>query len=268
MIVVSIATADRAERIAEQHRHLMQCGEEVRHGVVTMGTQSFHVPGVDVIAHVEETPVNLARARNLAGDWAASQDARGAVVFLDADCLPGKSLLKNYRAALLDNRDSVVTGPVTYLPEGADLRPEALPAQRQPHAARPDPAPGEILRSTAEQYDVFWSLSFAITAEKWRDVRETFGGFDEAFTGYGGEDTDFAWQLREHDIPLLWVGGADAFHMWHPVSSPPWEHLRDIVTNANLFHGKWGKWPMGGWLDAFERAGAIRLRAEKWEVVE
>lgn len=93
----------------------------------------------------------------------------------------------------------------------------------------------------------------------WQTIVDSFGGFDEAFTGYGGEDTDFAWNLREHGIDLLWVGGAHAYHQWHPVSSPPWEHLDDILRNAARFRDKWGEWPMQGWLDAFEEQGAIAL---------
>ena len=69
------------------------------------------------------------------------------------------------------------------------------------------------------------------------------------------------------DVSLCWVGGADAFHMWHSVSSPPWEHLEDIVTNANRFHDKWGQWPMRGWLDEFAAAGAIRCEHNVWVVV-
>ena len=56
---------------------------------------------------------------------------------------------------------------------------------------------------------------------------------------------------------LIWAGGAHAYHQWHPVSSPPWEHIEDIVANANRFHDKWGTFPMEGWLEAFEAEGAV-----------
>ena len=55
---------------------------------------------------------------------------------------------------------------------------------------------------------------------------------------------------------MRWVGGAHAFHQFHPISDPPIEHLDDIVANAVVFHRRWGWWPMQGWLDAFETKGS------------
>ncbi|WP_224160451.1 hypothetical protein, partial [Prevotella lacticifex] len=77
------------------------------------------------------------------------------------------------------------------------------------------------------------------------------------YAGYGGEDTDFGQIAAAQDIPLCWVGGAHALHQYHPVSDPPVEHLDDILTNAALFHDRWGWWPMQGWLGAFEQRGLI-----------
>ncbi|MET0931866.1 MAG: hypothetical protein ABWX74_20295, partial [Aeromicrobium sp.] len=57
-------------------------------------------------------------------------------------------------------------------------------------------------------------------------------------------------------------------HQHHPVSSPPLEHVEDIVRNATVFHDRWGAWPMGGWLDAFEERGLVRRREDgTYEVV-
>jgi hypothetical protein len=63
---------------------------------------------------------------------------------------------------------------------------------------------------------------------------------------------------------MRWVGGADAFHQYHPVSDPPIEHLDDIVRNAAIFHQRWGWWPMQGWLREFEARGLIRRDASRW----
>jgi hypothetical protein len=115
-----------------------------------------------------------------------------------------------------------------------------------PHRARPAPADDEVVPST--DYELFWSLSFAVTKATW----DRIGGFCTQYTGYGGEDTDFAQTAAANSITMRWVGGAHAFHQFHPVSDPPIEHLRDIVMNANIFHRRWGWWPMRGWLDAFE----------------
>ena len=65
-----------------------------------------------------------------------------------------------------------------------------------------------------------------------------------------------------------WVGGATAYHQWHPVSDPPVEHLAAIVRNANRFHELWGWFPMEGWLAAFERAGLARRDGRGWVAVE
>ncbi|MCP3426502.1 galactosyltransferase-related protein [Rothia sp. AR01] len=135
-----------------------------------------------------------------------------------------------------------------------------LPGLTRPHPARPAPADGVELDAAAEEYDLFWSLSFALTAGTW----ERIGGFDEAFEGYGAEDTDFGWRARARGVPMAWVGGAQAYHQWHPTSKPPWRHLDDILRNGEVFARRWGAWPMEGWLRAFAEAGAVRRTAEGW----
>jgi hypothetical protein len=67
---------------------------------------------------------------------------------------------------------------------------------------------------------------------------------------------------------MWWVGGARAYHQWHPVSDPPVEHVEDIVRNANLFHERWGWFPMEGWLTAFAERGLAVLDEERraWRV--
>lgn len=208
----------------------------------------------------EGSGLPLARARNIGAQTAI---ARGAdvLVFLDVDCIPSAALVAAYERAAthpVTCRD-LLCGPVTYLPEppadGYDL--DALAGLGEPHAARPAPAAGDVLRDDSS-YDLFWSLSFALTPQAWFDV----GGFDEAYTGYGGEDTDFARRAEAAGTVLTWVGGADAFHQHHPVSSPPVEHLADIVRNATVFFERWGEWPMRGWLDAFENQGLVRRRSD------
>ena len=120
-----------------------------------------------------------------------------------------------------------------------------------PHPARPAPRDDEIVVSTT--YELFWSLSFALTTSTWRRI----GGFCTLYRGYGGEDTDFAQTAAALGVTMRWVGGANAFHQFHPVSDPPTEHLEDIVRNAAIFHRRWGWWPMTGWLQAFEERGLI-----------
>lgn len=91
---------------------------------------------------------------------------------------------------------------------------------------------------------------------------EHIGGFCELYRGYGGEDTDFAQCAAAGGVTMHWVGGADAFHQYHPVSNPPIEHLDDILCNAAVFHRRWGWWPMQEWLDELRepRAHSARRR--------
>ena len=243
--VITLADANRADHLTHQV-NLMPMG--VDHVTVALGDADALAKAVPK-SHVVDGPRNLAAARNLGARTAI---ARGAdvLIFLDADCLASDDLVPRYLAALKQRPDAVAAGPVTYMKQG-----ELRVTDPDPHPARPNPAPGEIV--DADNYNLFWSLSFALTADTWARIEDDFGGFDPTFEGYGGEDTDFARELQRHHIPLVWVGGAHAYHQWHPVSSPPFEHAADIVANANRFHDKWGEFPMEGWLDAFEGEGVV-----------
>ena len=232
------------------------------HVVVAMDDPGIHsiqrreVPRQVVAVPADGPRLPLARARNIGAQTAIAQGA-DVLVFLDVDCIPSPGMIEAYERAATDPvtcRD-LLCGPVTYLPPppagGYDL--ERLSELRDPHPARPAPPEGEVIRDDSS-YQLFWSLSFALTPDTWFDI----GGFDEVYVGYGAEDTDFARRAQTAGTMLTWVGGAEAYHQHHPVSSPPVEHVTDIVRNANLFHDRWGDWPMRGWLDAFEHDGLVR----------
>ncbi|MER7795989.1 galactosyltransferase-related protein [Microbacterium sp. NPDC096154] len=211
------------------------------------------IPGLHVVPlSGDPTRLPLAQARNR-GAAAALADGAELLVFLDVDCLPGPELVDGYRAAAAQSRGHLLCGPVTYLdppgPGGYDL--DALPDLDRPHAARPAPEPGEVV--AGGPHELFWSLSFALDADTWRRI----GGFDEAYAGYGGEDTDFGQRARRAGVDLAWVGSARAYHQHHPVESPPVRHIDDILRNGRLFAERWGWWPMTGWLDAFTDLGLV-----------
>ncbi|MGB3774708.1 MAG: hypothetical protein WA951_05580, partial [Leeuwenhoekiella sp.] len=76
------------------------------------------------------------------------------------------------------------------------------------------------------------------------------GGFDEAFEGYGAEDTDLAYTLRDKGH-YLFISEAIVYHQQHPVHSPPFDKFSQIIKNSTVFYKKWGSWPMGNWLQTF-----------------
>lgn len=276
--VVSVCSIGRRDHLARQLDAVRRWLPEAVHHTVMIGPEPFEVPGSRTVDRTGPGPVNLAAARNAAGDAAAAAGAQ-AIVFLDADCLPGPGLGSAYLQGLAAVRDddparpAVLCGAVTYLGQEDSRRVqgegglELLPELTAPHAARPALPAGERRRAEEDEHVLFWSLSFALTARSWRAVRQGFGGFCEEYTGYGGEDTDFAMELRRAEVPLHWVGGADAYHQWHPVSSPPVEHLEAILRNAALFRSRWGWWPMEGWLEAFRERGLVRFDGADWHLV-
>ncbi|GGG20126.1 glycosyl transferase family A [Rhodococcoides trifolii] len=240
-----------ANQLAGLHRSVISPD---RHIVVSMGDPDVRelVGDAATVVDLEQpgSALPLAAARNLGARTALGAGC-DVLIFLDVDCIPGTEMIDRYQRAVADRPRALACGPVTYLPAMGEVAVDGLDRFTNPHPARPNPPDGIIAEGT--NYDLFWSLSFALTASTW----DTVGGFCEDYTGYGGEDTDFAWTARRSGVGLVWVGGAHAYHQHHPVSSPPVEHLVDIVTNSRLFHDRWGRWPMSGWLDEFERRGLI-----------
>lgn len=264
--VVSLCSTPRVGHLRNQLAALAAnaraAGEAASRIVVWIGDDD--APALDADRTIGVRPgrhgLRLAAARN-AGARAAADAGATLLVFLDADCVPGPDLLGRYRHAAAAQPGAVLSGPVTYLAPGVDVASaQALQRATAPHRARPNPPDGEIVRASDAQYELFWSLSFALTTETWRRS----GGFCEEYEGYGGEDTDFGFSLRDRGIPLLWVGGAHAYHQHHATQSPPRQHLDDILRNAALFHERWGQWPMAGWLDAFAAEGLIAWDGASW----
>lgn len=203
----------------------------------------------------------LAAARNRGAQEAIAAGCE-LMVFLDVDCIPAPELLERYEAAARRHPRALLSGPVTYLPPagpgGYDL--EELWSLGSPHPARPAPATGQVL--AGGDHRLFWSLSYAVTPATW----DVVGGFDEAYVGYGGEDTDFGQRARAASVDLAWVGGAEAFHQHHGSSRLPVEHVVDVVRNATIFQRRWGWWPMLGWLEAFETRGLVERVGGDWRL--
>jgi glycosyltransferase involved in cell wall biosynthesis len=222
--------------------------------LVSLDAEPHAPPGARVLHRPADPPLPLAAARNAA---IAAVDA-DLVVCLDADCLPEPPLLgRLVAAARAMSAPRLLAGPVGRLPP--------LPAER----TEPTAADLEVSRAAAAlggrpvlpdgaiepepRMERFWSLAFAVEPR----THARIGGFDEGYTGYGAEDTDYAFSARAAGVGLSWVGGAWAHHQHHPVSVPPVEHLDDIVRNARRFRARWGRWPMQGWLREFAARGLV-----------
>jgi GT2 family glycosyltransferase len=201
----------------------------------------------------------LAQARN-----AAAEAARGdLLVFIDVDCIPHPGLVADYAAAAGRTR-GVLMGEVLYLPDGAtgggfDFARFDTLGERHSDRRGP-PAEGE---ARCNDYRCFWSLNFAIGRTEWSRT----GGFDESFTGYGGEDTDFGRTCDACDVPIWWTKGARVYHQYHPHAMPPVHHLRSVLQNADRFAEKWGHRTMEHWLYAFRLMGLIETTAEGLRVI-
>ena len=256
---VGLATIQRgrAVHLARQARGVAgQAERPERYVVVSMDGESPHVDGAQVVHRPvpDGEPLPLSAVRNAAIDALADLDL---VVLLDVDCIPGPDLVARYRAAAAGPAGTgLLTGPVGRLGPLDDAR--SAPSDDELRAARaraPAWSVPFVGSPRAEpRVELFWSLSFAVRPA----VHARIGGFDTGYEGYGAEDTDYAFRARAAGVTLFRVGGAWAYHQHHPVSTPPREHLTDIVRNARRFRERWGRWPMEGWLEAFAHEGLVR----------
>lgn len=243
-----------------------------RHIVVSMQDPAIRTllarqaPWVDIVETTRQADAfPLARARNIGAERAINAGA-DLLIFLDVDCVPGPLLVSRYvQHATQEERPSLLCGPVSYLPPPprSGYRLSSLAEVGHPHPARPVPPENGALADG--DHTLFWSLSFAVRAELWRQI----GGFCELYVGYGAEDTDFGQVAASQGIGLTWVGGAWAYHQYHPSPDPPVQHLEDIVRNAAIFQQRWGWRPMTGWLGEFERRGLIVFEqsTQSWRIV-
>ena len=196
----------------------------------------------------------LAAARN-AGAYAARAGGAELLIFLDVDCLPGADLVKVYAdaAADRDRRDPALRPgrlPATAAARAVTTSNTSTAIPSTPAGPPRRPAPGSAAATTG--------CSGPCRSRSPASAWDRIGGFCERYQGYGAEDTDFAMLAQSRGVDLTWVGGAAAYHQWHPTSTPPLPHLDDLLRNGRLFAERWGWWPMEGWFDQFAALGLVR----------
>ncbi|MEE4211349.1 MAG: glycosyltransferase [Parvularcula sp.] len=258
LTIVRNRTAHLANLIEGVRRSSLQPDEVI---IVDMSdepvAETLDAPGVR-FERLETDGLPLAQARNRAAACATGDH----LVFLDVDCIPMRACLAHLTAAL-GERDGLICAEALYLgPNDASGAWEEsdLLAKGHRHPARRFPDEG--LKEVGNP-GLFWSLAFAIR----RATFSRIGGFDERFTGYGAEDTDFGFTAQAAGCPLYFCGGAFACHQHHETFDPPLQHLDDIVANAIRYHRKWGWWPMHGWLQTFVQMGVVDWRADRVRIL-
>lgn len=262
---VSVLTIVRGRQVhlLNQRRGLLRSVTKPAEWVVVGMGQDVSLPSDATLpirtsrVDAEGSELPLAKARN----HAASVARNDWLVFLDVDCIPDANLIDHFIASFCEDR--LWMGNARYLPAGATSKKwnlSDLQRLAHQHPLQPVVEPGRAYPS--DRYELFWSLCFAIS----RRAFDLIGGFDESFSGYGGEDTDFAFSAREAGVPFGFVG-ATAYHQHHTVCKPPLNHFEAIVQNARRFRDKWGVWPMGSWLSAFAEREMIAMDADRLAVL-
>ena len=217
----------------------------------------FKINSVNIPVQNKQLP--LAKARNQAAEIAQGD----RLIFLDVDCICSPSLVNifNYH---LTKEDALYQGSVRYLSANWQQQDWTFPSLFEQSSANQL----QGIELTKKQkvnhpYELFWSLCFGISKKTFFDI----GGFDCKYSGYGGEDTDFAFTVRTCNIPFYKVS-ALAYHQYHPSYSPPLNHLSDIVRNAQIFERKWHILPMQKWLDKFVQLGFIEIQNKTIKIIK
>lgn len=252
---VGLATivAGRRDHLRRQARAVGEIAEVRDYVAVVMDGEPLGVAGPRALAvSGAGGALPLAAARNRAIE---ALDDCDLVILLDVDCIPGDGLVPGHVAAARALRDDagLQCGPVGYL--------DALPAESSgPDAGarararviRDFPATGLAREPRAE---LFWSLAFAVSPA----THARIGGFDEAYAGYGAEDTDYGLRAAATGVGLWFVADAWSYHQPHPPSAA--RHPAELVANARRFHARWGFWPMPDVLGRLAAQRVIRWTA-------
>lgn len=221
----------------------------------------------------DKTEFDIGHNRNIG----AASATHETLIFLDVDCIVAPSFIEQLSAKLNQYPNALLMGQPRYLTrplsneESLELQKGALTNDYLNRLSVYNPyrdnfdakqsisteAVPTAIKKTND-YGAFWSLCFAIKREQFEQI----GGFDTQYTGYGAEDTDFAFTARQLDIDFYLTADL-IYHQQHAVYRPPLNHLESIIINTNRFYQKWQCWPMGGWLEQFCKMGLIEWTNEQ-----
>ena len=198
--------------------------------------------------YLEKGELPLAKARNLGFENTTHE----RVIFLDVDCICSPTLLEGLLNGLKDK--TITSAYARYLPY---IPLSGLYTQIEQDALS-HPKRAQLDANTPLPHKKFWSLVFALR----KDDFYVIGGFDEDFTGYGGEDTDFAERFNKQHFDFILIDD-EVLHQYHFKYSPPLNYLEAIVENANLFYHKHGYFPMYSWLQEFCKRSYVTFDESK-----
>ena len=193
----------------------------------------------------------LAAARNLGGQKASAP----YYAFVDVDCLVEPYFFAKF---LQFSRSQESTKICMGYPEYLPYIPLDGCYSNYADSAVVHPGRAALKDRKLIEWKSFWSLCFFISAENFELIR----GFDEGFTGYGAEDTDFAKRANASGIEFT-MQGPRVLHQYHTKIDPPLNYLDDIVANSNYYHKKWQQYPMMKWLDSMRNSGYINKDFEE-----
>ncbi|WP_296244313.1 MULTISPECIES: glycosyltransferase family 2 protein [unclassified Psychrobacter] len=229
--------------------------------------------------NAEDTPVNQTSAISSKMDFdighnrniGAAHATNDTLIFLDVDCIVAPTFIEQLSAKLAQYPNALIMGQPRYLTrplsakESLELQSGGLTSAYLNRLSVYNPYRDNFdetdctttnMAHTAikqtDDYGTFWSLCFAIKRQQFEHIN----GFDTQYTGYGAEDTDFAFTARKLAIDFYLTADL-IYHQQHTVYRPPLNHLESIIINANHFYKKWQCWPMGGWLEEFSDMGLI-----------
>ena len=254
------------KRLAEYDLNIVQIATSVNTPVSSTANRSINID------------FDIGHNRNLG----AAHATYGTLIFLDVDCIVAPTFIEQLKMKLQTQPNGLFMGQPRYLTrplsevEALQLRDGTLSVsylnrlsvynpyrdnfdKNEPCATKEQTtATKQTATKKTEDYGAFWSLCFAIN----RPYFEQIGGFDTQYTGYGAEDTDFAFTARQLNMDFYLTADV-VYHQQHSVYRPPINHLDSIIINANRFYDKWQCWPMEGWLSQFAKMGLISWKVDQ-----